>query len=54
MTIGSFEHSGNYIVKEGSTIGELLEFANIELKNGDTLVRGGPLRGESLDKLTAA
>lgn len=51
VTIGSFEHSGNYIVKEGSTIGELLEFANIELKNGDTLVRGGPLRGESLDKL---
>ena len=46
VTIGSFEHSGNYIVKEGSTIGELLEFANIELKNGDTLVRGGPLRGE--------
>ena len=44
VTIGSFEHSGN-------TIGELLEFANIELKNGDTLVRGGPLRGESLDKL---
>ena len=51
VTIGSFEHSGNYIVKEGSTIGELLDFANIELKNGDTLVRGGPLRGESLDKL---
>ncbi len=51
LTIGSFEHSGNYIVKEGSTIGELLDFANIELKNGDTLVRGGPLRGESLDKL---
>ena len=51
VTIGSLRHSGNYIVKEGSTIGELLDFANIQLKSGDTLVRGGPLRGESLDKL---
>ncbi|MBQ4567125.1 MAG: electron transporter RnfC [Desulfovibrio sp.] len=51
VTIGSLRHSGNYIVKEGSPIGELLAFANIQLKSGDTLVRGGPLRGESLDKL---
>lgn len=51
LTIGSYEHSGNYVVKEGSMLGELLQFANIELHNGDTLVRGGPLRGESLDKL---
>lgn len=51
ITIGSYEHSGNYIVKEGSLIGELLEFLNIELKDGDTIVRGGPLRGESLDRL---
>lgn len=51
MTIGSYEHWGNYIVKEGSTIGDLLNFANISLKNGDTVIRGGPLRGESLDRL---
>lgn len=51
MTIGSYEHWGNYIIKEGSTIGDLLSFANIHLKNGDTVVRGGPLRGESLDRL---
>lgn len=51
MTIGSYEHWGNYIVKEGSTIGDLLGFANISLKNGDTVIRGGPLRGESLDRL---
>lgn len=51
ITIGSYEHSGNYIVKEGSTTGELLDFARITLKDGDTVVRGGPLRGESLDKL---
>ena len=49
--IGSYEHSGNYIVRDGSTIGELLQFANIRLKDGDTVVRGGPLRGESLDRL---
>lgn len=52
ITIGSFSHSGNYIVKDGSMIGELLAFANIELKDGDTLVRGGPLRGESIEKLS--
>lgn len=51
ITIGSYEHSGNYIVKDGSTIGELLRFASISLKTGDTVVRGGPLRGESLDRL---
>ena len=45
VTIGSYEHSGNYIVRDGSTIGELLQFANIRLKDGDTVVRGGPLRG---------
>ena len=52
ITIGSFTHSGNYIVKEGSMIGELLAFANIEFRDGDTLVRGGPLRGESIEKLS--
>lgn len=51
ITIGSYEHSGNYIVKEGTTVGELLEFASIPVKMGDTVVRGGPLRGESLDRL---
>jgi len=52
VTLGSREHSGNYIVREGSLIGELLEFAHIPLHTGDTLVRGGPLRGESVDNLT--
>ena len=51
ITIGSLIHNGNYIVRDGSTIGELIDFANIELQPGDTVVRGGPLRGESLDKL---
>lgn len=51
ITIGSYEHSGNYIVRDGTTIEELLQFANIPLRDGDTVVRGGPLRGESLDRL---
>ncbi len=51
ITIGSYEHSGNYIVKDGSTVGELLDFARIALKDHDTVVRGGPLRGESVDRL---
>lgn len=51
ITLGSYEHSGNYIVKEGTTVEDLLEFAHITLKTGDTVVRGGPLRGESLDRL---
>lgn len=52
VTLGSLEHSGNYIVREGSLIGDLLEFAHIPVHTGDTLVRGGPLRGESVDNLT--
>ena len=52
VTLGSLEHSGNYIVREGSLIGDLLEFAHITVHTGDTLVRGGPLRGESVDKLS--
>ena len=51
ITIGSMNFSANYIVREGSTLGELLAHAGITLNNGDTLVRGGPLRGESIDKL---
>lgn len=51
LTIASSTKSGNYIVRAGSTIGELLEVAGIELQDGDTVVRGGPLRGESLDRL---
>lgn len=51
LTLGSLYHSGNYIVRDGSLIHELLDFVHIELHDGDTLVRGGPLRGESLDRL---
>lgn len=50
ITIGSLTHNGNYIVRDGSTIGELLDYAGVILNEGDTIVRGGPLRGESLDR----
>ncbi len=49
MTIGTMEKSGSYIVRDGSAIGGLLDFAGLEMKEGDTVVLGGPLRGESLD-----
>lgn len=51
ITIGTATEWANYIVKNGSLVGELLEFTHISLKSGDTILRGGPLRGESLDRL---
>ncbi len=51
ITIGSLHHNGNYIVYDGSTVGELFDFAGVQLHSGDTIVRGGPLRGESIDRL---
>ncbi len=51
ITIGTALDWANYIVKNGSLVGELLEFSGIRLKSGDTILRGGPLRGESLDRL---
>lgn len=32
-------------------IGQLLEYSDIDLHAGDTVLRGGPLRGECLDRL---
>lgn len=52
ITIGAVGNQANYIVKNGSLVGELMAFAGVSLKNGDTILRGGPLRGESLDKLS--
>ena len=50
ITIGTLKNNGNFIVRDGSTVEDLLDFSGIELKAGDTVVRGGPLRGESLDR----
>jgi len=49
LTISNATYQGNYIAKEGTLVGELLSFAKIILNDGDTVVRGGPLRGESMD-----
>ncbi len=51
MTVGSYTKWKNYIVKDGSTIGDILQAADITIEEGDTVLRGGPLRGESLDSL---
>lgn len=49
LTVGSATKWGNYIVKNGIIISQILDFAKVELNNGDTILRGGPLRGECLD-----
>lgn len=51
LSIGDDSHVTNYVVRDGSTIGELLQHARINIEDGDTVVRGGPLRGESIDSL---
>ena len=51
ITVGVEDHWDNYIVKNGSIVGDLIEFTDVTLHNGDTILRGGPLRGESLDQL---
>ena len=50
ITIGSQTQWANYIVKNGMWIGQLLDFSGIDLHAGDTVLRGGPLRGECLDR----
>lgn len=51
LTIGSGKCCNNYIAKHGTTIGELFESAEVTVEEGDTVFRGGPLRGESVDSL---
>lgn len=51
LTMGSYTHSGNYIVKEGSTIGELLAIRQYRIAQRRYPGARRPLRGESLDKL---
>ncbi len=51
LTVGTYSNWENFIVKEGSYVGEILEHAKITIQEGDTVLRGGPLRGESLDTL---
>ena len=51
ITIGRGAQHENFIVRNGTIVGDLLEDAGIEVENGDTIFRGGPLRGEGLDRL---
>ena len=51
ITVNVDDHWANYIVTNGSIVGDLIEYTDVELKDGDTILRGGPLRGESLDQL---
>ncbi len=48
ITFNTPTHSGNYIVKEGTRIADLIERTKFQHKEGDTIVLGGPLRGESI------
>ena len=51
ITVSVEDHWANYVVTNGSIVGDLIEYTGEPLKNGDTILRGGPLRGESLDQL---
>ncbi len=51
VTVGSASKWGNFIVRNGMTLGQLIEFTGIEVNDGDTILRGGPLRGECLEAL---
>ncbi len=48
VTLGTPSHSGNYIIKEGTRIIDLLDFAHFTLEDEDTIVVGGPLRGNGV------
>ncbi len=51
VTLGSREHTGNYIIKDGTRVSDLLAHANVTVGKGDTVVVGGPLRGRSISLL---
>ncbi len=51
VTVGSATKWRNYIVRNGMTIGQLIDFTGIEIGDGDTILRGGPLRGECVEAL---
>jgi len=51
ITMGSSKYWGNYIIKNGITVGQLLNFSEMDVKAGDTVLRGGPLRGEAIDDM---
>lgn len=51
VTVGSSSHTGNYIIKDGTRVCDLFAHANVSVEKGDTVVVGGPLRGQSISLL---
>lgn len=51
VTVGSRRHTGNYLIKDGTRVCDLFEHANVTVGKGDTVVVGGPLRGQSISLL---
>lgn len=51
VTLGSRTHTGNYIIKNGTRVCDLIAHANVKVNPGDTVVVGGPLRGQSISLL---
>jgi len=52
VTLSSGNHTGNYIIRDGTRVCDLLELANVSVNEGDTVIVGGPLRGQSISLLT--
>lgn len=52
LTVNSKHHTGNYRIKDGTRVCDLLRIANVQVNPGDTVVVGGPLQGQSIAQLT--
>ncbi len=48
VTLSTPTLKGNYIIKEGTKVADLLEVAKFKLEEGDKIILGGPLRGEAV------
>ncbi len=48
ITLGTADEFRNYIIKEGTRVIDLFDHINVKLQKDDTLVLGGPLRGDSV------
>ncbi len=51
ITVSNQGHSENYIIKDGTRVSDLLAHAGMQVNPGDTVVVGGPLRGQSISQL---
>lgn len=51
VTLGSKGHANNYLIKDGTRVSDLIQHAGVTVEAGDTVVVGGPLRGQSISLL---